>query len=78
MYNLELSEAQAEFLIEMLVDHAEYADALNSEDRKLITLLDAMEHQMTDLFEGVIAVKIQERDAMLRKMHEERKQNESN
>lgn len=78
MYNLELTEGQAEFLIEMLADHAEYADALNSEDRKLITILDALEYQMTTLFDGIIARKIQERDTMMKKMQEERKLNESN
>jgi len=78
MYNLELTESQAEFLIEMLADHAEYADPLNSDDRKMIAILDALEYQMTTLFDDVIARKIQERDAMMKKMQEERKLNESN
>lgn len=78
MYNLKLTEGQAEFLIEMLADHAEYADALNSDDRKMIAILDTLEYQMTTLFDDVIARKMQERDAIMKKMQEERKVNESN
>ena len=78
MYNLELTEEQAEVLINLIVEHAEWADVLDSEDRKLITILDAMEYQMMPLYEGVIAEKLEQRQINIEMAKERRKENESN
>jgi len=78
MYNLELTEEQAEVLINLIVEHAEWADVLDSEDRKLITILDAMEYQMMPLYEGVIAEKLEQRQINIEMAKESRKENESN
>lgn len=51
---LELTPEQLDYLLTMLVEHAEWIDPLSEEDRKLIGVLDTLAKQQTDIFAVVL------------------------
>ena len=73
MYKVELSEQQAKFLVEMLLDHAEWADVLSKDDRVLFSVVDAIEYQLPNLFDEIVEEKLSYRAEAEKKMLEERK-----
>lgn len=61
MYKLELTEKQASFLVEMWVNHAEWADPLDQEDRMLYGLIEEASQSMPKVFDYVTRLKQEER-----------------
>jgi hypothetical protein len=74
MHKLQLTEKQASFLIEMLVNHAEWADPLDQEDRILYAVIQEASEAMPKVFQHVTRLKQEERK---REAEEHRKRREA-
>lgn len=74
IYKLELTDREASFLVEMLINHGEWADPLDLEDRILYAVIHKTSESMPAIFQEAKRLKQEERK---REAEEHRKRREA-